>query len=74
MTTKIKPLLLNALKQKYKAKKDEALATIEVYLNNPAGIGEHPQIIDEISKLLEELSSAEDVLEVLETKYQKIED
>jgi methylaspartate ammonia-lyase len=57
-----------ALVSKYQAQKDEALATLEVYYNNPTGIGEHPQIVDEMSKLVEKLENADGCLEIL-NKY-----
>ena len=60
--------LRTALVSKYQAQKDEALATLEVYYNNPTGIGEHPQIVDEMSKLVEKLGNADGCLEIL-NKY-----
>ena len=63
--------LIKALKARYKAQSAEAEATIEVYLNNAAGIGEHPQIVDEVAKQLEILSSANDNLETLERCYEE---
>ena len=41
---------------------------VEVYLNNPAGIGEHSDIVDTIQKELDLLASADDRLEMLK-KY-----
>ena len=38
-------LKVEALRLKYEAQKLEALATLEVYMKNSAGIGEHPQIL-----------------------------
>ena len=32
----------------------EAKAVLEIYFNNPVGIGEHPQIVEEIDKQLYE--------------------
>ena len=58
--------LIKALKAKYRAEAAEAEATIEVYLNNAAGIGEHPQVVEEMAKQLEKLSNADDNLETLE--------
>jgi len=43
-----------------------AAATLQVYLDRPAGIGEHPQILDEMDKLVEEYSNAKDKLHSLE--------
>jgi|TARA_B110000914_G_scaffold137900_1_gene120646 hypothetical protein len=41
---------------------------VEVYLNNPAGIGEHSDIVETIQKELDLLASADDRLEMLK-KY-----
>ena len=41
---------------------------IEVYLSNPAGIGEHSDIVETIQKELDLLASADDRLEMLK-KY-----
>jgi hypothetical protein len=61
----MKDILKKALISRYESQRDEALATLEVYYNNPAGIGEHPQVIDEMSKQVETLANAEDCLEQL---------
>ena len=45
--------ILDALKKKYEAEVDIAKATIQVYLDKPVGIGEHPQFADEIDKQLD---------------------
>jgi|TARA_R110000803_G_scaffold195649_1_gene258926 hypothetical protein len=41
---------------------------IEVYLSNPAGIGEHSDIVETIQKELDLLAGADDRLEMLK-KY-----
>ena len=41
----IRTTLIDALLAKYKGEMLEAQANIEVYLSNPVGIGEHPDII-----------------------------
>ena len=38
---------------------------VEVYLANPVGVGEHPDIMDAIEKELEEIAKYNDILEVL---------
>ena len=45
---------IKAMIKKYEAEIDVAKATIEVYLDKPVGIGEHPQFADEIDKQLKE--------------------
>ena len=62
-------LLYNALKSKNEAQKAEALATLDVYFTNAVGIGEHPQIVEEMAKQLESLANAEDCLESLKKNF-----
>ena len=45
-------------------------ANIEVYLKNPVGVGEHPDILEAIEKELQVIAQYHDQLEVLE-KYIK---
>lgn len=66
-------LKLKALKARYNAQRLEALATIEVYMSNSAGIGEHPQIIDEIDNLVRKVDEAEGLLKTLDTIF-KVEE
>ena len=44
--------LLNALEARYEAEVAEAHAIIKIFLENPVGIGEHPQHLDELDKQL----------------------
>ena len=46
----MKDIFMSALKKKYEAEVDVAKATIQVYLDKPVGIGEHPQFVEEIDK------------------------
>ena len=58
--------ILNALEAKYEAQIAEADATINIYLNNSVGIGEHPQHIEEVDKQLQKISEAQEKLDALE--------
>jgi hypothetical protein len=62
-------LKVEALKARYEAQKKEALATLEIYYGNSVGIGEHPQIIDEMDKLVRKVSEANDLIATLETLF-----
>jgi|TARA_R100001377_G_C3106252_1_gene80924 hypothetical protein len=57
--------LLQASIDRYKAEISEALATLDIYFNNPVGIGEHPDLLTEIDKYIEKLDSATSKLETL---------
>jgi len=58
--------MLEALIKRYQAQIAEAEATIEIYLSNSVGIGEHPQHIDELDKLFGKIAEAEDKVKVIE--------
>ena len=61
----LKEVLLQALEDKYEADISAAEATLKIYLENSVGIGEHPQHLDEIDKLINKIAEAEDKLKVL---------
>ena len=58
--------ILSALEDRYNAQISEADATLKIYLENSVGIGEHPQHIDEVDKLIEKIANAEEKLIVLQ--------
>ena len=55
----------SATVEHYKAKRSEALATLELYFNNSVGIGEHSDLLEEMRKWTEVLDNANSVLETL---------
>ena len=61
----MKELLLEALSYKYMAEMKDAHARLYVYLNNSVGIGEHPQITEEMDKIVAQYTDAKDKLESL---------
>ena len=58
--------ILDALVDRYKAQISEAKATLEIYLNKSVGIGEHPQHLDEVDKLIAKIATAKENLIVIE--------
>ena len=65
----MKEQLVQALKTKYDADYKMHKANLDIYLNNPVGIGEHPQHFEEMDKLVESMTTARDKLEVLNKEY-----
>ena len=57
---------LKALKKRYEAQVAESVATLNIYVNNSVGIGEHPQHLDEMDKLLQVIVDAEEKIKVIE--------
>jgi len=43
---------------------DRHVANVEVYLTNPAGIGEHPDIIEAIESEVKQIAEYDDMLEM----------
>jgi len=58
--------ILEALRARYEAEIAEADATANIYLENSVGIGEHPQHIEEVNKLIDKIANAKEKLEVLD--------
>ena len=56
-----KTVLVDALEKKYEAQLAEAEATMKIYFES-SGIGEHPQHIEEMDKLLTKVVDAEEKL------------
>ena len=67
--------LLKALQSQYKGEMDMAMANITVYQNNPAGIGEHPDIAQALDTQIEKYANAKEkydaVQELLVARPQK---
>ena len=60
--------LLKALIQKLLGDIAVAKANIQVYSENPAGIGEHPDLVQAIDSQIEIIAEAEDKIQVI-NKY-----
>ena len=57
--------IIKALEDRYQAQISEADATLKIFLDHSVGIGEHPQNIDEVDKLIQKIYSAKAKLETL---------
>ena len=58
--------LLDALRARYEADIAEASATVNIYLTNSVGIGEHPQHLEEVNKQIDKIAQAKEKIDVLE--------
>ena len=61
--------MINALKNHAVAHIEKHRMNVEVYLNNPVGVGEHSDIMDTIEKELNAIAEYHDQLEVLNTYF-----
>jgi hypothetical protein len=69
MDNRIGKRMFESLVLKYESEVAEAEATLMVYMENPVGIGEHPQHLEEFDKFVEKLANASDKLVNLKEFY-----
>ena len=61
--------LLEALIKKLEGEVAMAKANIQVYEDNPAGIGEHPDVVQAIETQIEAIANAEEKIETIHKHY-----
>ena len=66
--------LYRALYANYQAKKDKALFQLNLAFENPVAVGEHPQLVDDCIKLVDDISAADESLETLASYYGDMDD
>jgi hypothetical protein len=62
----MREIFLDALHDKYIAQISEAKAKATVYLDNSVGIGDHSQFIEELDKLINVISAAEENIKTIQ--------
>jgi len=61
----MRKLILRALISKYESELQVLAVNMENYFSNAVGVAEHPDIIGEIDKLIEQVSAAEEKLRIV---------
>ena len=61
--------LLRALEKKYEGDIAVARANIQVYINNAAGIGEHPDVVQAVESQIEAIANAEEKIETIRKHF-----
>ena len=67
----MKRAMLEALESRYQAEIAEADATIQIYLNNPVGIGEHSNIVEAIEQELDMIAKYQDQIDIINKYFKK---
>jgi len=70
----LKTNLFKALHNNYQAKKDKALFQLSLAFEKPVAVGDHPQIVDDCIKLVDEVACAEESLTTLDTYFGDMND
>ena len=63
----ISKMILKSLRTKYESEIDCARTNIEVYLNYPAGVAEHPDIVASVDSQIQIIAEARDKLQEIES-------
>ena len=61
--------MLEAIIKKLEGEIAMAKANIDVYINNSAGIGEHPDIAEAVERQLEKIAAAHEKIQVIEQYF-----
>ena len=65
-----KDVILRALQAKYEGEREYHKANIEIYLSNPAGIGEHSDVLEAINVELERMVAADEKIHILVNNWE----
>ena len=65
-----KDVILRALQAKYEGERQYHKANIEIYLSNPAGIGEHSDVLAAIDVELERMVAADEKIHILVSNWE----
>ena len=69
MSCNLRKQTLDALRSQCKGNIDKARVNVEIYLHNPVGIGEHPDVLAAIQEQLDIIAHEEERIEVLEKHF-----
>ena len=65
----IKHQMIDALRTKYEGDYKIAYSTLNIYMDKPVAIGEHPQHAEEMDKLVTAMADAQDKLDIVNKVY-----
>ena len=57
--------LIAALEARYRGEIAQAVANIRVYIENPAGIGEHPDVVQSMDTQIQIIADSSEKLDIL---------
>ena len=69
MSCNLRVKMLNALRDNAVGNIEKAKINIEIYLHNPVGIGEHPDVLAAIQEQLDIIAHEEERIEVLDKHF-----
>tara|TARA_B100000287_G_C20349465_1_gene669170 strand:- start:73 stop:291 length:219 start_codon:yes stop_codon:yes gene_type:complete len=61
--------IVNALRAYYIGEIEKAKANVNIFLENSVGVGEHPDVMESITQLIEKIAQFEDNISVLDKHF-----
>ena len=61
----LQQVIVDALEKKYEAQMSLAEANLKVLLENPVGVGDHPNLVETIDKEMQKITKAKEMLDEL---------
>tara|TARA_B100001105_G_C22184664_1_gene354316 strand:- start:422 stop:640 length:219 start_codon:yes stop_codon:yes gene_type:complete len=65
----MRQMIIDALRKSYHGEIAKLSANVEVFLEAHAGVGDHPDVVETIDKLIGEIAEIDDKLMVLDTHF-----
>ena len=69
MSCNLREKTIDALRANAEGNNSKAKVNVEVYLHNPVGIGEHPDVLGAIQEQLDIIAHEEERLEVIDRHF-----
>ena len=69
MSCNLRELTITSLLEQAQGKISKAKANVEIYLHNPVGIGEHPDVLGSIQDQLDVIAKAEERIDVINKHF-----
>tara|TARA_R110000796_G_scaffold249600_1_gene377545 strand:- start:2938 stop:3150 length:213 start_codon:yes stop_codon:yes gene_type:complete len=63
--------ILQSIKKEYEGKKDQEIYDLQVYLNNPVGVGEHSDIAKEIKNKIANIEKLDAQIDTIDKYFPK---
>jgi len=64
-----KDLYIQGIFNEFMGKRDQALADLEVYIDSPQGVGEHPNIAEMIKQKITEVDNYNSLIETMHKHF-----
>lgn len=69
MEIKMREQMIRAMRSHARGHIDKHKMNVEVYLANPAGIGEHPDVFEAMEQEIMEIAKYQDVIDILDQHF-----